>query len=165
MPLPRTGTPLLRVVLAALLVGCSSHASGDSGAAPPTSGGPTSGPASPTGQGAGPPVPSDRPYADATPGVVSTAGGVQQVVVSGFDRFFDPEVIRVHPGKLRVILRNDDQIEVHNLVFQGRASGGSGDTAPGQANAVTVILDKPGLYDFICSYHLLVGMRGQVKVE
>lgn len=155
------------VVLAALVAGCSDAPARPSASDPTRTGPPTAGPPAPSGTGAGPAIPATTaPYAQVTPGVVTTAGdGVQQVLISGYDRFFDPGVFHVHPGKVRVVLRNDDPVEVHNLIFPDNGGARTADTAPGQANAVTVVLSRPGLYDFICSFHELVGMRGQVKVD
>lgn len=137
------------------------------GAAPaPTGNGPAAGPATSIGPGAGPAVPTTTPpFGDATPGVVTTVGGMQQVVISGTEQTFNPGVFHVHRGRVRVILRNDDPTQVHNLIFQDNGGVRTKDIPPGQASDLVVLLEGPGLYDFICSYHLLVGMRGQAKVE
>ncbi|HEX5494099.1 MAG TPA: cupredoxin domain-containing protein [Mycobacteriales bacterium] len=162
--------PVVCVLLTALVAACSGSpgqpaASAPSGAGTPTP--PAAGPALPSGPGDGPAVPSTTPpFAQVTPGVTTTgADGVQQVLIDGFNDTFQPGVFHMHPGRIRVILRNDDPVDVHNLIFSKDGGARTPDVPPGKADSVTVVLTKPGLYDFICSFHELVGMRGQVKVE
>ncbi len=170
-PARRPTTWLLAAVLVGALATACSGSSGQPGAlasadvptvgptVPPPTSGVTAGPV------AGPPVPTTTsPFAQLTPGVVTKVDGVQQVLVDGaYDRF-DPGVVRVHPGKVRFILRNGDQ-EVHNMIFPDNGGARTGDVVPNRTGEVTVVLNKPGLYDFVCSFHELYGMRGQVKVE
>ena len=162
----RVWRPVLAVLLTALVSACAAT-SGEPAASAPPSGLPTAGPVAPSGPTAGPVAPvTTAPFAQVTPGVVSTdSSGMQQVLISGFDRFFQPGVFHVHVGKVRVILRNDDPSEVHNMIFRDNGGARTKDTLPGQASEVTVVFSKPGLYDFVCSFHELVGMRGQVKVQ
>lgn len=164
-------TCLLAAALVGALATACSGSSGQPGALAPT-GVPTVGPTVPSPTGGvtagpvvGPPVPTaTSPFAQLTPGVVSTVGGVQQVLVDGGDDRFDPGVVRVHPGKVRFILRTTDE-EVHNMIFPNNGEARTGDVVPNRTGEVTVVLNKPGLYDFICSFHELYGMRGQVKVQ
>ena len=146
--------------LIAVLVGACAGPSGQPDASAPTDV-PTVGttPPRPTA------VPTtNSPFAGLTPGVVTQVDGVQQVLVDGADDSFDPGVVRVHPGKVRFILRSTDQ-EVHNMIFPDNGGARTGDVVPNRTGEVTVVLNKPGLYDFVCSFHEIYGMRGQVKVE
>jgi plastocyanin len=70
---------------------------------------------------------------------------------------FSPATVKVHRGD-KVTWRNNDVVP-HTATAAGRFDSGA--IAPGKAFSRT--MDKPGDYDYICTYH--PGMKGRIEVK
>jgi plastocyanin len=96
----------------------------------------------------------------------ASSGGVQKITVHATDQLrFQPDVIGMHPGKLRLTLVDDGSyphnISIPSLHFTSTTVSGD----PGQtATATTLTLSKPGTYKFVCTFHASAGMRGEIVV-
>lgn len=108
-------------------------------------------------------APKEQPTSAVT---ASSIGGMQQVVISaGDDLTFSPKVIAVHPGTVKLIVKNTGQGAPHNLQFPGLPTN---DWIPltqaGQTNSVTFTAPAAGTYQFVCSIHRAQGQTGQLIV-
>ena len=97
----------------------------------------------------------------------SVVDGLQVVQVSATDTYrFDPSSITVHPGKVRIELRNIGKQGVgapHDWALPS-----SGVTTPlaaaGQIQNVTFTAPAPGQYTFVCTIHRKQGQTGTLIV-
>ena len=99
----------------------------------------------------------DEPEAPADGG----DGGAQAVSVTAVDNAFEPSTVTVPQGG-SIELTNEGQA-LHN--FQIEAEGIDQDVAAGEAITVDVSGLAAGTYDFVCKYHVSVGMTGTMTVE
>jgi plastocyanin len=98
---------------------------------------------------------------------VRGAGGVPQVTIHATDSFrFTPEVVHAHVGRLRIVLLGDGAYP-HNISFP--ALHATSDTVSGnpgeQRTSYTVSFNRPGTYEFVCTFHSSAGMKGRVVVS
>ncbi len=98
----------------------------------------------------------------------TTVAGVQQVVLtSGPDLRFHPSTITVHPGKVRITLKNiaPNGGPPHNL--DGAKVSGLliGEVDAGQTQSTTFTAPAPGRYRFVCTFHVAQGQTGTLVVE
>lgn len=96
----------------------------------------------------------------------AASGAVQQVTVHTTDLLrFQPSTITVHTGTVRITLI-DDGAYPHDMslptqhVTSHTVTGTPGE----QRTTVTLHLDHPGTYPFLCTYHASAGMRGELIV-
>jgi plastocyanin len=77
---------------------------------------------------------------------------------------FEPAEVRVaDPGPLEIVFRNGSSLE-HNLVFvQGIDARTQSIVEPATSETLSVRLDRPGTYEFVCTIH--EGMAGSIVVE
>jgi len=86
---------------------------------------------------------------------VALAAGTHEVKVEGMQ--FSPALLAVQRGQT-VTWRNNDLVP-HTATAAGQFD--SGNIAPGKSWSRR--MDKPGVYDYICSYH--PGMKGRLEVK
>ena len=101
-----------------------------------------------------------------SPKASTGAPGVQAVTIGATDDFsFAPTEVKVHPGQVRITLVDKGSYP-HNISFPslGKTSA-SVSGSPGQMSTTLVMtFDKPGRYDFVCTYHSSAGMKGDLVV-
>lgn len=109
---------------------------------------------------------ASQPGAHTTSTAAST-GGVQRVTLHSTDELrFTPDVISVHPGRVRLTLVDDGSYP-HNFsipslhVTSATVSGNPGETS----TTTTLNLSTPGTYQFVCTFHASAGMRGEIVVK
>ena len=83
------------------------------------------------------------------------AASTHEVKIEGMQ--FSPVKLAVHRGET-VAWRNNDVVP-HTVTAAGQFDSGA--IAPGKTFSKK--MDKPGDYDYICSYH--PGMKGRVEVK
>jgi plastocyanin len=107
---------------------------------------------------------SGRP--DTGSGTASTVGGIPTItVLTGPDRLFHPNTITVHPGKVRLVLKNrvdHASGEPHNLTFDKFSAGTVPLVRAGQQRSIIFTAPTPGRYQFVCTIH--VGQTGVMVV-
>lgn len=96
--------------------------------------------------------------------------GVQEVTVAvGDDYVFAPDSFTVAPGRVRLTLRSDAEQLTHNLRF----SPGKGPVdipeqvdflPPGARETFEFTANKPGDYQYECSFHTSLGQIGTMTV-
>lgn len=112
---------------------------------------------------------SKAPTSSGTPQaaeVTATPGpdGVQQVTIDGTSSLrFVPATIVVAPGPVKVTLRNVSELP-HDFVLD-TFHASSGPVDGGAERSVTFTAGAPGTYQFLCSYHVAAGMKGQLIVR
>jgi plastocyanin len=96
----------------------------------------------------------------------SNVGGLATItVLTGPDRRFHPNTITVHPGLVRLVLKNRVQHvagEPHNLTFDTFRAGTLPLIRPGQQTSTTFTAPAPGKYQFVCTIH--AGQTGVMVV-
>jgi len=100
------------------------------------------------------------------PPVVASAGadGVQTVTIDTDDGLrFRPSVIQMRPGKL-VIRLHDGGSTPHNLLFVAD-NRGIRNVDGGSTREATFTISSPGTYEFVCTYHERLGMKGSLVVR
>lgn len=100
----------------------------------------------------------------------AVAGGVQQIVVdTGPDLRFHPSTLVVHPGRVRIVLRNmrmgNSGGPPHNLQVFGVRHAYIPTISQGQSASATFEVDKPGRYRFVCTIHEQQGQTGTLVVR
>jgi len=99
-------------------------------------------------------------------GTASNVNGLPTITVrTGPDRLFHPNMITVHPGRVRLVLVNrleHSAGEPHNLTFDNFAAGTVPLLHAGQRRSVTFTAPTPGRYQFVCTIH--VGQTGVMVV-
>ncbi|WP_375493442.1 plastocyanin/azurin family copper-binding protein [uncultured Jatrophihabitans sp.] len=98
----------------------------------------------------------------------SPVGGVQQVVMtSGPDLRFHPSTITVHPGKVRVVLKNvaPGGGPPHNIQAPSVPGLAIGEVDAGQTQSATFTAPAPGRYSFVCTFHRAQGQYGTLVVK
>lgn len=96
----------------------------------------------------------------------ATAGpdGVQTITVTGNERMrFSPNVIKAHPGRLKITLKTTGPTP-HDLTIR-KFQATTGMVQQGGQGSVEVNLPAKGSYDFVCTYHEKLGMTGQIRVS
>jgi len=103
--------------------------------------------------------------APTTEGTASAApDGSQTITVTGNERMrFDPSLIHAHPGRLRITLTVVDPTP-HDLKVLATGAD-TGMVERGQSRTIDVTFDKPGRYDFVCTYHERNGMTGTIEIS
>lgn len=92
------------------------------------------------------------------------ADGVQTITVTGDAQFrFHPSTIKAKPGKLKITLKTEGGTP-HDLEVEATKAN-TGVVSGGEQKSVTVELDKPGTYKFVCTLHESSGMTGQIVVS
>jgi plastocyanin len=103
-------------------------------------------------------------------GVASVVKGVQQIVVhTGISLRFHPSTLIVHQGKVKIILRNDqnppDGGPPHNLQVTGLPGVYVPTITPGQSAYDVFTAPSPGRYRFVCTIHVAQGQTGVLVVK
>ena len=88
-------------------------------------------------------------------GGVALAAGTHEVKIEGMQ--FSPATLTVQRGAT-VTWRNDDLVP-HTATAAGKFD--SGNIAPGHTYSRK--MDRPGDYDYVCTYH--PGMKGRIEVK
>lgn len=108
-------------------------------------------------------APQTQPPAAAT---AEKAGEAREIVVSGGEFKFSPNLISLTKGEtVKITFKNTGTLP-HNLtIAELRVSTKT--VGGGQEDSVTVTADKTGTYTFYCDVgnHRQQGMEGKVKVE
>jgi plastocyanin len=86
---------------------------------------------------------------------VALAASTHEVKIEGMQ--FSPATLKVRRGDT-VTWRNNDMVP-HTATSKGHFDSGNID--PGKS--VSRKLDQPGTFDYICTYHL--GMKGRIEVK
>lgn len=108
--------------------------------------------------------PNDNPH----PGTSTAAvvDGVQQVTIEATSDYrFKPSTITVHPGKVRIILKNVGKGAPHNWSLTGFPADFVPLTPAGSTAAATFTAPSPGTYTFVCTIHLRQGQTGKLIVK
>jgi plastocyanin len=103
----------------------------------------------------------------APPAAVTVAGGVQRVTIHANDQLrFTPDTVELHTGKVQVTLVSDGSYP-HNISVPGmHLTSKTVSGNPGQkSTTLALTLNKPGTYDFVCTFHSSAGMRGHLVVK
>jgi len=94
------------------------------------------------------------------------ATGQQSVTIGATDDFrFSPAEVRVHPGTVRITLVDKGSYP-HNISFPalGKTSPSVSGSLGQTSTTLVMTFDKPGRYDFVCTYHSSAGMKGALVV-
>jgi plastocyanin len=102
--------------------------------------------------------------------VTTDASGVQHVTLETEDDYlFTPDTFTVHPGEVRLTVRNVAKELTHNFRFS--PDGGPSTIgaqipllAPGQSSTIDFTVQTPGSYRFECSFHTQLGQVGTMTV-
>jgi plastocyanin len=95
----------------------------------------------------------------------SLVNGVQQVTIVVSDTYrFDPDVITVHPGKVKIILMHTGTGAPHDLSVLGFPADFVPLVQPGGTSSATFIAPAPGSYKFVCTIHVTQGQTGTLIV-
>ena len=98
----------------------------------------------------------------------STVGGIQQVTITtGNDLRFHPATIVVHPGKVRIVLKNTAKVgsgPPHNVDILG-LPGQVPLTGAGDTSSYVFTAPSPGKYTFVCTIHVKQGQTGTMIVR
>lgn len=101
-----------------------------------------------------------------TGSVVAKEGphGLQTATVTGNAQFrFQPSTIKAKPGRLRITLVITGGTP-HDLEVEPMHAN-TGLVSTGQRKSVTVRLNHPGTYRFLCTLHSNLGMTGKIVVS
>jgi plastocyanin len=95
----------------------------------------------------------------------STVNGVQQVTLTVNDTFrFDPSVVTVHQGTLKIILTHAGSGAPHDFSLNGFPADHTGLVNAGGSTSTTFTTPSPGTYTFECTLHVTQGMTGTLVV-
>lgn len=97
-------------------------------------------------------------------GTASTVNGVQQITVKAKNFRFTPSTITVHPGKVTVLLVNQDQGTPHDFSIPNFPADFIPLTNGGKTAEATFTAPSPGTYQFVCTIHTRQGMTGKLVV-
>lgn len=101
----------------------------------------------------------------AAPASASTVDGVQQITIrTGDDLRFHPATISVHPGKVRVVLRNEGKGPPHDWQVPTFPAAFVPLAGAGQTREATFTAPAPGRYQFVCTIHERQGQIGTMTV-
>ena len=90
---------------------------------------------------------------------------VQQVTIVVSDTYrFDPDVITVHPGKVKITLMHTGTGAPHDLSVLGFPADFVPLVQPGGTSSATFIAPAPGSYKFVCTIHVTQGQTGTLIV-
>ncbi|SHG10441.1 Plastocyanin [Jatrophihabitans endophyticus] len=94
-------------------------------------------------------------------------GGLQVVTVTtGDDYRFHPSTLVVHPGRVRVVLKNTaKQGAPHNLRLDDFPADFVPLAGAGHTTAATFTAPAPGRYRFVCTIHERQGQTGVLVVR
>jgi len=102
--------------------------------------------------------------------VTTGADGVQEVTLQTQDDYvFTPAAFTVHPGEVKLTVKNVAKQLTHNFRFapSGNPSAISAQIpilAPGQSDTIDFTVTTPGAYRFECSFHAQLGQVGTMTV-
>jgi plastocyanin len=98
----------------------------------------------------------------------SSVGGKQEIVVTtGVDLRFHPATIVVHPGLVRLVLKNVSSNGAgppHDISVSGLPAANVPLTSAGRTTSVTFTAPAPGTYNFVCTIHANQGQTGKLVV-
>lgn len=114
-------------------------------------------------------APTNKEAHNGTATASAASDGVQEVTItSGVDLRFHPATIVVHPGKVRIVLKNTAKPGAgppHNLQMNGLPGVFIGTTAAGAEQSVTFTAPAPGTYGFVCTIHAAQNQTGKLIVR
>ena len=114
-------------------------------------------------------APSNKRAHNGTATASPASDGVQQVIItSDVDLRFHPSTIVVHPGKVRIVLKNTAKPGAgppHNLLVNGLPGVFIGTTEAGATQSVTFTAPAPGTYSFVCTIHRAQNQTGKLIVR
>ena len=114
-------------------------------------------------------APSNKRTHAGTATASAVADGLQQVTItSDVDLRFHPSTIVVHPGRVRIVLRNTAKPGAgppHDLQVTGLPGAFIGTTVAGASQSVTFTAPAPGSYTFICRIHAAQNQTGKLIVR
>ena len=95
------------------------------------------------------------------------ADSTQQITVTtGDDYRFHPSTLVVHPGRVRIVLKNTATSgPPHNLSVTGFPAAFVPLASAGGTQTATFIAPAPGRYRFVCTIHVNQGQTGTLVVE
>jgi plastocyanin len=148
----RLGTKLMVTLTALLLLGAACGKSSDnSGAA----GGGTTGSSGSSGGGR---------YGGGNGGSGSTggtqSGGTSVMTIQQNNYFFDPATFTVNSGDT-ITIKNGNANTPHNFTIKGTSIDVTNDALASQDLTIDL---KPGTYEFFCTFHVQLGMKGTLTV-
>ena len=95
----------------------------------------------------------------------SVVNGVQQVTLTVNDTFrFDPSVVTVHQGTVKITLVHKGSGAPHDFSLNGFPADHSGLVNAGGTTSTTFTTPSPGTYTFECTLHVTQGMTGTLVV-
>lgn len=96
----------------------------------------------------------------------STVAGVQTVTLeAGSDYRFHPSTIVVHPGRVKVILKNTARSGApHNFTVTQFPADFVPAAGAGTTQEATFVAPAPGRYQFVCTFHVEQGQTGTLVV-
>lgn len=95
----------------------------------------------------------------------STVNGVQQVTLTVNDTFrFDPSVVTVHQGTLKITLRHTGSGAPHDFSLNRFPADHTGLVNAGGTTSTMFTTPSPGTYTFECTLHVAQGMTGTLIV-
>jgi plastocyanin len=91
--------------------------------------------------------------------------GVQEVTIEATDTYrFVPSTIVVHPGQVRIVLKNVGTGAPHNWSLQGFPADFVPLASAKQTQTATFMAPAPGRYTFVCTIHVQQGQTGTMIV-
>lgn len=98
-------------------------------------------------------------------GTASTVDGVQQITLTVNDNFrFDPSVVTVHQGTVKVTLVHKGSGAPHDFSVNQFPADHTGLVSAGGTTSTTFTTPAPGRYTFECTLHVAQGMTGTLIV-
>lgn len=96
----------------------------------------------------------------------AVVNGVQDVVLTTDQKYrFKPSTITVHPGKVRITLKNIGTGAPHDWQLQGFPAAYDVPLAQaGQTRSIEFTAPAAGTYQFVCSIHIKQGQTGTLVV-
>jgi plastocyanin len=95
----------------------------------------------------------------------AVVNGVQQVTLTVNDTFrFDPSVVTVHQGTVKITLVHKGSGAPHDFSLNGFPADHTGLVNAGGTTSTTFTTPSPGTYTFECTLHVTQGMTGTLVV-
>lgn len=100
--------------------------------------------------------------------------GATQLFVNMGDNFFSIDTLQVKAATTYIVKLRNDGRDIHNMRIAGLDNQlGSDDDfvsdpviiEPGEVGYLTFRIDTPGVYRFVCDFHIPQGMVGEAIVE
>jgi len=155
MRMDRLETKLLVALAALLLLGAACGKSSDNSGAGSGSSGSSGGGRYGGGYGGGG---GGNGASGSTGGTQS--GGTSVMTIQQNNYFFDPATFTVKSGDT-ITIKNGNANTPHNFTIRGTSIDVTNDSLASQD--VTIDL-KPGTYEFFCTFHVQLGMKGTITV-